>query len=72
MPRVPAQIGPGESGNAEFLVEGRREGTHIVEMAITGTLNGLDDWLTAEAPPAGFIERIDVDAPPAAPEEGAS
>jgi len=34
-------IGPGESGNAEYLVEGRREGSHVVEMAISGTLNGL-------------------------------
>ncbi len=34
-------IGPGETGNAEFLVEGRREGSHVVEMAIEGTLNGL-------------------------------
>ena len=34
-------VAPGESGNAEFLVEGRREGTHLVEMEITGTLIGL-------------------------------
>lgn len=34
-------LGPGESGNAEYLVEGRREGSHVVEMHITGTLNGL-------------------------------
>lgn len=34
-------LAPGESGNAEFLVEGRREGTHIIEMEITGTLTGL-------------------------------
>ena len=34
-------IGPGETANAEFLVEGRREGSHVVEMAIEGTLNGL-------------------------------
>ena len=34
-------LGPGETGNAEFLVEGRREGSHIVEMQITGTLVGL-------------------------------
>ena len=34
-------IGPGETGNAEFLVEGRREGSHVVEMAIEGTLEGL-------------------------------
>ncbi len=34
-------IGPGETGNAEFLVEGRREGSHIVEMEIAGTLLGL-------------------------------
>jgi hypothetical protein len=34
-------LGPGESGNAEYLVEGRREGSHVVEMRITGTLNGL-------------------------------
>ncbi len=36
-----AALGPGESGNAEFLVEGRREGTHTVEMEIAGTLLGL-------------------------------
>jgi hypothetical protein len=34
-------LGPGESGNAEYLVEGRREGTHVVEMEIAGTLLGL-------------------------------
>ena len=34
-------LGPGETGNAEFLVEGRREGSQVVEMAIEGTLNGL-------------------------------
>jgi len=34
-------IAPGETGNAEFLVEGRREGTHVVEMEISGTLTGL-------------------------------
>ena len=32
---------PGDSGNAEFLVEGRREGSHVVEMEISGTLEGL-------------------------------
>lgn len=32
---------PGDSGNAEYLVEGRREGSHIVEMEISGTLHGL-------------------------------
>jgi 5-hydroxyisourate hydrolase-like protein (transthyretin family) len=34
-------LAPGESGNAEFLVEGMREGSHTVEMEITGTLTGL-------------------------------
>ena len=34
-------LGPGQTGNAEFLVEGRREGSHIIEMAISGTLLGL-------------------------------
>ncbi|MBS1818371.1 MAG: carboxypeptidase regulatory-like domain-containing protein [Acidobacteria bacterium] len=34
-------LGPGETGNAEYLVEGRREGTHVVEMELSGTLNGL-------------------------------
>ena len=34
-------LGPGDSGNAEYLVEGRREGSHVVEMQMTGTLNGL-------------------------------
>jgi hypothetical protein len=32
---------PGQSGNAEYLVEGRREGSHTIEMSITGTLLGL-------------------------------
>ncbi|HEX4915743.1 MAG TPA: hypothetical protein VFV51_17415, partial [Vicinamibacterales bacterium] len=34
-------LGPAESGNAEYLVEGMREGSHIVEMEMKGTLNGL-------------------------------
>ncbi|MFZ4858365.1 MAG: Ig-like domain-containing protein [Desulfuromonadaceae bacterium] len=34
-------LAPGESGNAEYLVEGRREGSHTVEMEITGVLHGL-------------------------------
>lgn len=34
-------LAPGESGSAEYLVEGRREGTHVVEMEIHGTLHGL-------------------------------
>lgn len=34
-------LGPQQTGNAEFLVEGRREGTHVVEMELAGTLNGL-------------------------------
>lgn len=34
-------LGPGQTGNAEFLVEGKREGTHVVEMDLSGTLNGL-------------------------------
>jgi len=34
-------LGPGETGHAEYLVEGRREGSHVVEMEISGTLNGL-------------------------------
>ena len=34
-------IAPGETGNAEFLVEGRREGSHVIEMEISGTLTGL-------------------------------
>ncbi|WP_211360494.1 carboxypeptidase regulatory-like domain-containing protein [Geobacter argillaceus] len=36
-----SELAPGETGNAEFLVEGRREGSHTVEMEITGTLYGL-------------------------------
>lgn len=35
------QLAPQESGNAEYLVEGRREGSHVVEMEISGTLEGL-------------------------------
>ncbi len=34
-------LGPGQTGNAEYLIEGRREGTHVVEMELAGTLNGL-------------------------------
>ncbi|MEQ1871645.1 MAG: hypothetical protein ABL961_16640, partial [Vicinamibacterales bacterium] len=34
-------IGPGQQGTAEYIVEGRREGSHVVEMEISGTLNGL-------------------------------
>ena len=34
-------LGPGESGNAEYLVEGVREGSHVVEMEMAGTLHGL-------------------------------
>ena len=34
-------LATGESGNAEFLVEGMREGSHVIEMEITGTLTGL-------------------------------
>ena len=36
-----ASLGPGDSGSAEYLVEGRREGTHVIEFNITGTLHGL-------------------------------
>ena len=34
-------LAPGESGSSEYLVEGRREGTHVIEFSITGTLHGL-------------------------------
>ena len=34
-------LGPGESGNAEYLVEGVREGSHVVEMEMAGRLHGL-------------------------------
>jgi len=34
-------IAPGETSSAEFLVEGRREGTHVIEMELAGTLLGL-------------------------------
>ncbi len=36
-----ASVAPGESANAEYLVEGRREGSHTVEMEISGMLHGL-------------------------------
>ena len=36
-----ASLGPGDSGTAEYLVEGRREGTHVIEFNISGTLQGL-------------------------------
>ena len=35
------ELAPGETGNADFLVEGRREGSHTVEMEISGMLHGL-------------------------------
>ncbi len=34
-------LAPGESGNSEHLVEGRKEGTHTVEMNISAMLHGL-------------------------------
>ena len=34
-------LAPGQSGDGEYLVEGRKEGTHTVQMQITGTLDGL-------------------------------
>ena len=34
-------LGPSETGSAEYLVEGRREGTHVIEMQMRGTLTGL-------------------------------
>jgi PKD repeat protein len=34
-------LGSGENGNAEFLVEGRREGGHTVDIKIKGILEGL-------------------------------
>jgi hypothetical protein len=34
-------LGPNQSGDAEFLVEGLKEGTHRIEMKITGILEGL-------------------------------
>src|SRR4051812_15069916 len=36
-----ASLSPGDSGSAEYLVEGRREGSHVIEFNITGTLQGL-------------------------------
>ena len=36
-----ATLAPGADGNAEFLLEGRREGVHTVEVKITATLDGL-------------------------------
>jgi len=37
---VPA-IAPGENGNSEFLVEGRKEGVHTVQIQISAMLYGL-------------------------------
>lgn len=34
-------LAPGANGSAEYLVEGRREGTWVVEFNIAGTLHGL-------------------------------
>jgi hypothetical protein len=36
-----AVVAPGETATAEYLVEGRREGTHTIEFSITATLHGL-------------------------------
>ena len=35
------RIAPQENGNAEFLIEGRSEGTHTVQFNISATLEGL-------------------------------
>lgn len=35
------RLAPGETGQAEFLVEGLREGLHVMELVIDGTLDGL-------------------------------
>ncbi len=34
-------LGPGDSGKAEYLVEGMREGSHVIELELAGTLHGL-------------------------------
>jgi hypothetical protein len=34
-------LGPGDMGNAEFLVEGRKEGIHTLDIKIRGKLEGL-------------------------------
>ncbi|WP_291983599.1 hypothetical protein, partial [Luteitalea sp.] len=34
-------LSPGQTGSAEFLVEGLREGTHVIEMELSGTLEGM-------------------------------
>jgi hypothetical protein len=34
-------LAPGQDGNSEFLIEGRRQGIHTVDVKITATLNGL-------------------------------
>ncbi|HWW84531.1 MAG TPA: hypothetical protein VNZ26_13075, partial [Vicinamibacterales bacterium] len=34
-------LAPGETGQSQFLVEGRREGTFTITMDLEGTLNGL-------------------------------
>lgn len=36
-----ATLGPGQTGQSEFLVEGLREGTHTLNISMSGTLNGL-------------------------------
>jgi hypothetical protein len=36
-----SSMSPGESGQADFTIEGLKEGTHKVEFEITATLNGL-------------------------------
>jgi len=36
-----ARLQPGETGQAEFLVEGLREGLHVMDLKLTGDLEGL-------------------------------
>ncbi|MCK6549505.1 hypothetical protein L6R52_26940, partial [Myxococcota bacterium] len=35
------RLAPGDTGQAEFLVEGLREGLHVMDLVIDGTLDGL-------------------------------
>jgi hypothetical protein len=50
-------VAPGENGVGEYLVEGLIEGTHVVEFAITGVLDGLPGGpVEVEGRAAGVID----------------
>ncbi len=51
-----ARLQPGETGQAEFLVEGLQEGLHVMEMKLTAKLEGLAaGTLTIEGHASGSV-----------------